>query len=239
MVPLLRFHTLKQPDKWVSLQDYVLTMPAVQSDIYYILGSDTRSVVHSPHLEPIRKRGLDALLMTDPIDPLLLLRMTHYEKASLVNCATKDLKLPDTLPTDTEKPETTEVAQAGQMTEFCQRVQQHLGTKVSTVSLTEQLDESPARLIDPEGAPSPEMQQLFRFMDKKQDLVPKALEINPHHPIIENLAKLPTENPLFDMIIDQIYEDALLIEGLHPDPAGMITRVQQIMQAALKTSDKP
>jgi molecular chaperone HtpG len=237
MIPLLRFHTMKQPEKWVSFEEYVLSMPAIQKDIYYILGSDNRSVVHSPHLEPIRKHDFDVLLMTEPIDPLLLLRMTQYEKSNLVNAASKDLKLPE-LQNSAEEEKKDGLAPENQetYTQLCTRIKEHLGEKISAVCLTEQLEESPARLIDPEGALSPEIQQIYRMMDRKQELSPKVLEINPHNEIIQNMASLSVEDPLFSIIVDQLYENALLIEGLHPDPASMISRVQQIMQAALKSS---
>lgn len=60
------------------------------------------------------------------------------------------------------------------------------------------------------------------------------LELNPQHPILAGLKDLPAEAELSKAVIEQIYESALLIEGLHPDPAGMIPRIQELMEAALK-----
>ena len=60
------------------------------------------------------------------------------------------------------------------------------------------------------------------------------LEINPRHPILKKLSEQPAEGEISKLIIEQIYEDALLIEGLHPDPAGMIERIQELMKAVLK-----
>ena len=62
----------------------------------------------------------------------------------------------------------------------------------------------------------------------------KVLELNPRHPILTRLNALPAESPVAALIIEQVYEDALLIEGLHPDPAGMISRIQKLMEAALE-----
>jgi molecular chaperone HtpG len=59
------------------------------------------------------------------------------------------------------------------------------------------------------------------------------LELNPKHPLLLRLQSLPDDAELGNLIIEQIYENALLIEGLHPDPAGMIARIQKIMEAAL------
>jgi molecular chaperone HtpG len=60
------------------------------------------------------------------------------------------------------------------------------------------------------------------------------LEINPRHPILARLNTLPEDSPLAPLVIDQVYEDALLIEGLHPDPASMIARIQKLMETALE-----
>jgi len=55
---------------------------------------------------------------------------------------------------------------------------------------------------------------------------------------MQRLAVLPEDSELSRMIIEQIFEDALLIEGLHPDPASMILRIQKLMESALAASDK-
>jgi molecular chaperone HtpG len=100
--------------------------------------------------------------------------------------------------------------------------------------MTDRLYGSPARLVDPEGAPNQEMQRMYRLLQEDFKTPTKVLELNPQHPIIMQLSTLPSEAELSQMIIDQIYEDALLIEGLHPDPAGMIERIQKIIAAAIK-----
>lgn len=70
----------------------------------------------------------------------------------------------------------------------------------------------------------------------KEDFVPpkKVLELNPRHPILTGLSALPADNALSALVVEQVYEDALLIEGLHPDPVGMIPRIQKLMEEAVK-----
>jgi molecular chaperone HtpG len=60
------------------------------------------------------------------------------------------------------------------------------------------------------------------------------LELNPRHAILVGIKALPEESELSQLIIEQVYEDALLVEGLHPDPVGMVPRIQKLMEAALK-----
>lgn len=99
--------------------------------------------------------------------------------------------------------------------------------------MTDRLADSPARLVDPEGALDQEIQYVYRFLDKDFEIPKKALELNPGHPIIKRLNEIAADSEMAPLIITQIYEDALLIEGLHPDPASMIARIQELMEAAL------
>jgi len=80
-----------------------------------------------------------------------------------------------------------------------------------------------------------EMQRVYRMLDRDFEVPKKVLEINPKHPIIVKLNALAADDPLSSVVIEQIFEDALLIEGLHPDPASMISRIQKLMEAALKS----
>jgi molecular chaperone HtpG len=227
---LLRFHTTTHPGEWSSLDDYLQRMPPGQEQIYYIVGDDERSVLYSPHLDVVRRAGYEVLIMADPLDAFMLVRLTQYKEHKLANVADADLKLPET---PGQEPETEEAPQV-EMEALVGRIRQHLGDQVSDVRLTTRLTDSPARLVDPQGAHNPEMQRVMRLLNQEFETPKKVLELNPHHPILQRLNALPEPSPLAGLIIDQIYEDALLIEGLHPDPAGMIQRIQKLMEAALE-----
>jgi molecular chaperone HtpG len=232
LYPLLRFRVTAEPGKWWSLDDYVAAMKPDQTDIYYLMGDDERSALHSPHLDVVRGYGYPVLLLTDPVDAFVLTRLTRYKDHALVNVANADLKLPEK---DASEPAEEATAPATPEAEALPaRFKAQLGERVSDVRLTERLSESPARLVDPAGAPNQEMQRIYRMLNKDFEPPKKTLEINPRHPILTRLQAMPEDSPLSALVIEQIYEDALLIEGLHPDPAGMIERIQKLMEAALK-----
>ncbi len=227
---LLRFHTLQKPDQWVSLSEYVQSLQTDQKSIYYLLGDDPRSIQKSPHLEALRAGNLDVLFLTDPIDSFMLLRLENYHDFPLVNIAAGNLDLPKpSSPESNEQPSISE----DQSGDLIRRISQQLGERVSAVRLTDRLVESPARLVDEEGTLEPQMQRVYRLLDKPYEVPKKVLEINPRHPILKKLHHLPAGHPLEESVIEQIYENALLIEGLHPDPANMIARIQRLMEAAL------
>jgi molecular chaperone HtpG len=230
LYPLLRFRTTSHSGEWSSLDDYVRRMKAGQEEIYYIMGDDERSVVHSPHLDLMRKYDYEVLLLTDPLDAFMLVRLNKYQEHPLTNVASADLKMPES-----EEPgeEVDSTLTEQENTALIERFKTLLGERVADVRLTDRLSDSPARLVDAQGAPNQEMQRVYRLLNKDFDIPKKVLELNSKHPIIHRLSTLPAEDPRASWITDQIYEDALLIEGLHPDPASMISRIQRIMEAAL------
>jgi len=90
-----------------------------------------------------------------------------------------------------------------------------------------------ARLVDPQGTPAPEIQRVYRYLGKEVENPKKILELNPSHAMLKSLAKLDPGSALQTLVIEQIFDSALLVEGLHPDPASMAPRIQQIMEQAL------
>ncbi len=233
LYPLLRFHTTAEPDQWRSLDEYVDSMKPDQEHIYYILGDDERSVIHSPHLDVVHHYDYPVLLLTDPVDAFMLVRLNKYKDHPLTNVATANLALP---PSEAEKPagESTPPLAEGDYAPLLERFKSQLGERISDVRMTDRLFESPARLVDPEGAMNQEMQRVYRMLNRDYQVPQKVLELNPRHAILSRLAALPAEDPLAPLVMEQIYEDALLIEGLHPDPASMIARIQKLIEAALE-----
>jgi HSP90 family molecular chaperone len=232
LYPLLRFHITGEAAQWRSLDEYVERMQPDQEHIYYILGDDDRSVIHSPHLDVVRHYDYPVLLLTDPVDAFMLVRLNEYKGHKLTNVATANLALPAA---EKEKPEgeSAPALAEGDYAPLLERFKTQLGEQVSDVRMTDRLSESPARLVDPEGTMNQEMQRVYRMLNRDFQVPQKVLELNPRHAILTRLSALPDGDPRAELVIEQIYEDALLIEGLHPDPASMIARIQKLIEAAL------
>ena len=114
-----------------------------------------------------------------------------------------------------------------------ERFKQVLGERVTDVRASNRLSQSVARLVDPDGTLNPELQRVYRMLGKDYEIPKKALELNPSHNILKGLLKLDAGSELQSTIIEQIYDSALLVEGLHPDPSSIASRVEQIIEAAL------
>ena len=239
LYPLLRFHTSTHPGQLSSLDDYCSRLQPNQSDIYYLLGEDSQSILHSPHLDYPRSRGYEVLLLTEPVDSFVLVRLTKYKDHSLKNIASADFVIPAAPESGSApaSPEPSHGIPAEEWSVIIDRFKTQLGEKITDVRMTDRLSDSPARLVDPEGATTPELQRVYRYIKEDFEIPKKILELNPHHPLIQMLSACPSDDPIFAEAVEQIFENALLIEGIHPNPANMIGRIHQLIQAALRQGD--
>jgi len=233
LAPLVRFRTTTHTESWVSLDDYIQRMLDGQDKIYFILGDDDRSVARSPHLDYFRENGYEVVMFTDPMDSFMLMGLRSYNDFELLNVASADLELPasDDIPKDESESEKLPEADFDSLVE---RFKSQLGERVTDVRATDRLRDSVARLVDPEGTMDQEMQRVYRYLEREYEVPKKVLELNPRHPIVAKLSSLDDNDELSQEIIEQIYDSALLIEGLHPDPASMLPRIQDLMEKALE-----
>jgi len=233
LAPLVRFHTTTHTESWVSLSDYVERIKTGQDKIYYILGDDERSVARSPHLDYFRENGYEVIMFTDPMDSFMLMGLRKYSDFDLVNVASPDLALPSAAETPAEEPQGEKLPD-DDFDVLVERFKAQLGERVTDVRATERLRDSVARLVDPEGTMDQEMQRVYRYLEREYEVPKKVLELNPRHPILAKLSNLGADDELGKEVIEQIYDSALLIEGLHPDPASMLPRIQGLMEKALE-----
>ena len=227
ITPLLRFKTNLHADAWSSLADYVGRMQPDQKEIYFIVGEDPRSILRSPHLDYFQSRGTEVLLLTEPMDSFMLMGLHKYKDYELKNVAQAQI---------TEQPKETEgqepIAEAD-FSRLIERFKQVLGERVTDVRASNRLSQSVARLADADGALNPELQRVYKYLGKEYEVPKKILELNPSHAILKKLLEMDPASELQTLVIEQIFDSALLVEGLHPDPSSMAPRMQQIIEAAL------
>ncbi len=231
---LLRFKTNLNPETWSSLEEYVSRMKEGQKVIYYIVGDDSKSVLRSPHLDYFQSQGTEVMLLTEPMDSFMLMGLRQYKDYELKNVAQAEIE-------NVEKPKEEKEAEKIPDVDFSSLVEhfkQVLGERVTDVRASNRLSQSVARLADPDGTMNPELQRVYKYLGKEYEVPKKILELNPSHSILKNLLQLEPGSELQTTIIEQIYDSALLVEGLHPDPSSMASRVQQIMEAALAKNTK-
>lgn len=228
--PLLRFKTNLNPEAWSSLEDYASRMKVGQKEIYYIVGEDPKSVLRSPHLDYFHSQGTEVLLLTDPMDSFMLMGLHKYKEFELKNVAQAEV---DTSEKPKDQPEAEKIADTD-FNSLVEHFKQVLGERVADVRASTRLYQSVARLADADASVNADLQRVYKYLGKEYEIPKKVLELNPSHTMLKDLLRLEAGSELQNIIIEQIYDSALLVEGLHPDPSSMASRVQQIMEAALK-----
>jgi molecular chaperone HtpG len=229
LLKLLRFRTSKSSDGWAALADYVGRMKDDQKAIYYILGDDPSSVARSPHLEYFRAHDIQVLYLTETIDSFMVLGLREFEGKPVKNVDDAGLDLPVETPTADQLP-------ADQFNALVERFRKVLGERITGVRESKLLTDSPCRLVSPENAPERDMARVRRLLDQTFEAPKKLLEINRGHALIRSLARLVTDRPseaIIDLSVEQLYESALLVEGIHPNPVNMVGRIQALIEAAV------
>jgi molecular chaperone HtpG len=235
LMPLLRFHSSKAADgDLISLSEYVERMPEGQGAIYYLLGENLDSISRSPHLDYFTAHDLEVLFLVDPVDGFMIASLAEYEDKPLKNVDDASLELPDDAREGEDADAAPPVPDEG-FGALVARVVQVLGDKVTEVRESKVLRDSPCRLVSPEGGPGSDMQRVYKLLNREFETPKKILELNRGHPLIRNLAHLvdtTPDAPVIDLIVEQLFENQLLVEGVHPNPISMIGRIQALMEAA-------
>ncbi len=235
--PLLFFQTTHDddPGQYHSLDDYVGRMADKQSDIFYIIADDYSSGARSPHLDAFRQRDIEVLYFTHPVDAMLPMGLPEYKEHKLVSVDSADLDLGEIGAVAEADEAPREPLADDAFADLKSRVQQTLGERISDVRESNALVDNPARLVSDDEASSRHMYRINRLLDKDYELPVKALELNARHPLMHNLSSLIVsggDEALVEAVIEQVFETALLQDGIHPDPSSMAQRLTLLMQAA-------
>ena len=232
LLPLLRFYSTASGDGLTSLAEYKSRMIDGQSEIYYVMGSDLESVRHSPHLEALQERGLEALLFVDMMDGFMLSGLREYEGHKLHNADDPNITLPGEA-----RPNEVHVSDE-QFAQLVTAFKEQLGERITAVRASNVLRSSPARLVSSDDAPNREMERIQRILERDFKVPARTIELNRGNALIADLARRlerQPDDPLAATLIEQIYDSALLLEGLHPNPASMVERIQKLMEAAARS----
>jgi molecular chaperone HtpG len=234
VLPLLRFYSSKSEEQLVSLDEYIERMPPEQESIYYVLGDSVAAVAHSPHLDPFQARGIEVLYWVDPLDPFVAPLLNEYNEKPFKNIDDAGLELPEIEEAEEAQDEETALSEP-ELNRLIGRFVTVLGDRVVEVRASKLLKRSPIRLVTPEGTAGREMERIYRLMGQEYEVPKRILEINARHPLVISLAHLVSNQPhaaINDLAIEQLYAGALLREGLHPDPAEMLPRIEQLLEIA-------
>lgn len=254
LTELLRYRSVAGADTLVSLKGYVEAMPEDQSCIWYIAGPNESALRSSPHIEGIRAKGQDVLLMTDPVDEWVLQSLAEYGDKPFRSVTQGDLderedaeELDENHKSEDEKSEKSEKSEDQDQDQgkdknhepspidpLINTAKVVLGGRVRDIRASKRLTESPSCLVDAAGGLSRNMERILRMAQPGSPISasPRILELNPEHPFVKAANRLSEQNkddPRLPEWVEILHDLAALAEGSVPDPAGTAKRFQKVL----------
>lgn len=225
---LLRFastHTDKAAQDQ-SLDDYIERMQEGQEKIYYVAAENFNTAKNSPHLEALRKKKVEVLLLTDRVDEWLMSHLMEYKGKHFQDVGKGQLDLGDL---DTEEDKKAQEESAKQHEDLVKRVKDVLENRVENVRVTARLTDSPACIVVGEhdmGA------QMRRILEQAGQALPESkpiFELNPEHPLVVKLDQEPNEDRFADLA-NILFDQANLAEGgTLEDPAAYVSKLNKLL----------
>ncbi|AVT49251.1 molecular chaperone HtpG [Shewanella baltica] len=215
----------------VSLDDYISRMKEGQTKIYYIVADSHEAAANSPHLELLRKKGIEVLLMSERIDEWLINHLTEYKEKKLHSVTRGDLELGE-LEDASEKEAQEKLEQ--ESVALVERIKAALGSTVADVKVTSRLTDTPACVVAGEGEMSTQMIKLMQAAGQPVPEVKPTFEINPAHPLVSRLNDLQDETAFADWSNLLLQQAQLSEKGSLADPSAFIKLMNQMLLANMK-----
>ncbi len=240
LLELLRFRSTAEDGAFRSLKDYVADMKENQTAIYYVTGEKADQIANSPQIEGYRARGLEVLLLTDPVDSFWTTSVLGYEGKPFksITQGADDLEsIPATKTEEEGADATDEPDDDAAFGTLVAAIKQTLGDTVSDVRRSSRLTSSPVCLVaDEKGLDRGLEKILAHRADSNLPQVARILELNAGHKTIKALASRAKAG-VSDDIEDAarlLYDQALILEGeTVPDPAGFSARLSRLLASGL------
>jgi molecular chaperone HtpG len=234
LLPVVRFRSTAR-DGLVSLDDYVAAMKPGQEAIYTITGDSLEVVKKSPQLEGFRARGVEVLLLTDPIDEFWVPAIGSYKEKPFKSATRGGADL-DKIALPEEKPEEKKEEPA-KLASLIAIFKLALGDAVKDVRSSQRLTDSAVCLVADEGDLDMHLERLLKQHRQLDAAAKRILELNPRHRLIERLAATVGEAGASDQLAEfawLLLDQARIIEGEQlPDPTAFARRLASLLERGL------
>jgi len=238
-----RYYTTKHPEELSSLKEYIARMKEGQKSIYYITGDSKKAVESSPFIEAFKKRSLEVLYMTEPIDEYMVQQLKEFDGKKLV-CITKEgVKFEDE--TEDEKKKLEDVKKENE--NLCKVIKEILNDKIEKVETSQKLTDSPCCLVTAEHGWTAYMEKIMKAQALRDNSMgtymqaKKTMEINPDHSIIKELRKKADADKSDKTVKDLVwllYETAMLTSGFNlEEPTNFASRIHRMIKLGMSIDE--
>ncbi|MYU20722.1 molecular chaperone HtpG [Streptomyces sp. SID8352] len=234
LLAVCSFATTHDAERPATLKEYAERMKDGQEAVYYLTGESRQALENSPHMEAFTARGIEVLLLTDPVDEVWADAVGEYDGKPLRSVAKGELDLAEDGDgaSDEEKDKRSEeyAGLLGWMTE-------HLGEDVKEVRLSSRLTVSPACVVSDANELTPALENMYRAMGQEIPHAKRILELNPEHQLVKALNRAHTgggDRAELTDTAELLYSLAVLAEGGRPkDSARFVKLVADRLERTL------
>ena len=241
ILEIVRFNSTAS-DKLISLAEYVERMKKGQTEIYYISGEGLDLVKASPQLEGFKARGIEVLLMTDPVDEFWLPMVGQFDEKPFTSATSGsvDLSKIKNVKDKKENEDKNEAKKAddASLAKLILALKESLGETVKDVCSSDRLTDSAVCLVAGEGDMDLHLERMLKMQGQMEvPTVARVLEINPAHPLIIKMSEVvnkPAKKTTLNDMALLLFDQARIIEG-EPvsDPAAFSQRLNSILEQGL------
>ncbi|WP_238419688.1 molecular chaperone HtpG [Gordonia sp. 'Campus'] len=218
------FATTHSEDELTTLADYIGRMKSGQDTIYYMTGESRQQIVNSPHMEAFRAKGIEVLVLSDPVDEMWVSAGAEFDGKTFQSIAkgAVDLDADDEDADDSSKDE-----QNKTYADLLAWLTTTLSDDVSETRLSSRLTESPACLVGDTFSMSPQLEKLYRASGQEFPKTKRALELNPDHPLVGalNTAYAAGDHEQLVPTAKLIYGMAVIAEGGELDDPAEFAKI--------------
>jgi molecular chaperone HtpG len=235
ILPLVRLRSTTR-DGLVSLDDYIAAMRPGQDAIYTITGDNLELLKKSPQIEGFRARGVEVLLLTDPIDEFWISTVAAYKEKPFKSATRGGVDLDKIAPADEKEPATKPEPPA-KLASLIAIFKLALGETVKDVRSSERLTDSAVCLVADEGDLDMHLERLLKQHRQLDSGAKRILELNPQHPLIARLAASVGESGASEQLSEfawLLLDQARIVEGEQlPDPSAFARRLAALLERGL------
>ncbi|MFF6982733.1 molecular chaperone HtpG [Streptomyces sp. NPDC008343] len=228
------FATTHAEDEPTTLAHYVERMKDGQDDIYYITGESRQSIENSPHMEAFRDKGIEVLLLTDPVDEVWVDAVGEYQGKGLRSVTKGEI---DLAADGDEKAGEEREKQAEDYAGLLGWMREQLDEDIKEVRLSARLTVSAACVVSDSHDLTPALENMYRAMGQEVPRTKRILELNPGHPLVKGLNQAYKEREDRAELAesaDLLHTLAVLAEGGQPkDPARFVKLVADRLERTL------
>ncbi|GLY51580.1 molecular chaperone HtpG [Lentzea sp. NBRC 102530] len=227
ILEICSFASTNSEESLTTLAEYVGRMKEGQEHIYFMTGDSRVAVEKSPHMEALRAKGYEVLVLTDPIDEMWVDSVPSFDGKSLQSVAKGQVDL------ETEEEKTANEAKAAEFGDLLTWLGEQLEADVKEVRLSSRLTTSPACVVGDAHDITPTLEKMYKAMGQELPKIKRILELNPAHPLVEGMHKAfaAGERDSLAGTAELVHGLALLAEGGElADPSRFVSLVADRVQ---------